>query len=46
MIDGRICDKNKFQEKILLIASYSCTVTNYCESKSYYSLLIRINLFK
>ena len=36
-----------FQEKLLLITSYSCTVTNYCESKSdIYSLLIRINLFK
>ena len=36
MKDGHICDKNQylFQEKLLLIASYYCTVTNYCESKS------------
>ena len=34
--DGHICDinQNLFQEKLLLIASYSCTVTNHCESKS------------
>ena len=43
----RKMDMYLFQEKLLLIASYSCTVTNYCESKSdIYSLLIRINLFK
>ena len=36
-----------FQEKLLLIVSFSCTVTNYCESKSdIYSLIIRINFFK
>ena len=50
MLDGHICDENQylFQEKLLLIASYSCTVLkNYCESKSdIYFLLIRINLFK
>ena len=49
MKDGHICDKNQylFQEKSLLIASYSFTVTHDCESKSdIYSLLIRINLFK
>ena len=47
--DRHICDKKHylFQVKLLLIVSYSCTVTNYCESKSdIYSLLIRINLFK
>ena len=49
MKGGHICDKKQylFQEKLLLIASFSCTVTNYCESKrDIYSLLIRINLFK
>ena len=36
-----------FQGKLQLIQSYSCTVTNYCESKcDINSLLIRINLFK
>ena len=49
MKDGHIFDKKQylFQEKLLLIASYSCTFTNYFESKSdIYSLLIRINPFK
>ena len=34
--DGHICDKNQylFQDTLLLIASYSCTATNYYESKS------------
>ena len=42
-----IKSKYLFQEKLLLIESYSCTVTNYCESKSdIHSLLIRINSYK
>ena len=49
MKDGHICDKDQylFQEKLLIIASNSYTVTNYCKSKSdIYSVLIEINLFK
>ena len=33
--DGHICDKAQYslQEKLLLIGSYSCRVTNYFENK-------------
>ena len=43
MIKSSTC----FNGRLLIIASYSYKVTNYCESKSdIYSLPIRINLFK